>query len=472
MSQPTRRHFLRTTGAGAALGLGLRAAPGVREPEVLAQVPGERPPKMPAGVAVINPRDRVPVSLIIDDSTCLVNLAHFAIPQFHEVFPDQYFQPWKTLPREIPDAFVRRFGEWCAARGIKGKYSVIPYPACVGWLDRDLPGWSKQELNASLELVRSLMMPNWDIHPEMVSHTWAIDTTTGRPFPERTAGFMENWGFSVGKSADQLGEYLSFALTILKNVGLSCEGITTPGGFGNRALAELSQGVLHACRDVFRAEVPHYFRHLFTDERSVAPRVEYASGLDGPDPKCVVSMIGCTGDWFGGWDGLEPGSVDQFITADHKAGRLPEVIARGEPAILVCHWPGMYFNGQEVGFKIFQEVVRRLDDAYDHLAWMKLSQIARYWAARELTRIERPGPGRVEFQAPFACPEFTIKLTLAEDFGLQRTNRVRISTESKETPLTPVAALRQLKPGTFHRHDRTLVACFDLSKGPSGLLLE
>ncbi len=85
---------------------------------------------------MINPCGRVPVSLIIDDSTCLVNLAHFGIPQFHEVFPNEYHQAWKNLPREIPDAFVRRFGEWCAERGIKGKYSLVPYPACVGWLDR------------------------------------------------------------------------------------------------------------------------------------------------------------------------------------------------------------------------------------------------------------------------------------------------------------------------------------------------
>ncbi len=91
-------------------------------------------------VAVRNPRGRVPMSMIIDDSTCLVNLAHFAIPQFHEVFPDRYQQPWRRLPREIPDRFVRKFGEWCHEHGIKGKYSIVPYPACVGWMDRQLPG--------------------------------------------------------------------------------------------------------------------------------------------------------------------------------------------------------------------------------------------------------------------------------------------------------------------------------------------
>jgi len=60
------------------------------------------------------------------------NLAHFAIPQFAEVFPSEYRQDWKALPREIPDAFVRRFGEWCGEHGVKGKYSIVPYPACVG----------------------------------------------------------------------------------------------------------------------------------------------------------------------------------------------------------------------------------------------------------------------------------------------------------------------------------------------------
>jgi hypothetical protein len=378
-------------------------------PRLLAQLAGDRP-KQATGAKVLNPRGRVPVSLIIDDSTCLVNLAHFCIPQFAEVFPDRYKQPWKTLPREIPDAFVRKFGEWCHEHGVKGKYSVIPNPACVGWLDRDVPGWSKAELRESIKLVQTLLTPDWDFHPEMVTHTWIINTKTGRPYDERSERFMENWGWTDGKSADEIADYMSFALRILKNIGIPCEGITTPGGFGNRALPALSQATLQSCRDVFKAEIPHYFRHLYTDERSVAPRVEYASGLDGADPQCVVSIIGCTGDWFGGWDGLEAGSVDKFITKDLKAGRMVDVINRGEPAIMVCHWPGIYFNGQEVGFNIFKEIVARLRAVYgDKIIWMKLSEIARYWAAKELTRIERVGE-KIQLHAPFACPGFTLEV--------------------------------------------------------------
>lgn len=452
-----RRDFLKSTLAASASTVAFGGAS-----RLSAQIPGERPSQA-EGVAVLNPRDRVPVSFIIDDSTCLVNLAHFAIPHFHEAFPGRYLQDWRSLPREIPDRFVRSFGEWCHEHGVKGKYSIVPYPACVGWMDRDLPGWSKRELEESLDLVRTLMLPDWDIHPEMVTHTWVINTKTGRPYPERTEQFMENWRWTDGKSVDELADYMSYALRILKNVGLPCEGITTPGGFGNRVLPELSQATLESCRDVFSAEVPHYFRHLYTDDRSVAPRVEYASGLNSSDPRCAVSIIGCTGDWFGGWDGLSPGSVDQFISPDLRQGRLVEVIDRGEPAVLVCHWPGIYFNGEEIGFNIFKEVVRRIHDKYDNLRWLKLSEIARYWAAKELTVIDRR-ESAIEFRAPFACSDFTIEFA-------SNTQQIRpvVRAGSSELTLREVSNSRQIQTNTFFRTDGSIVACFDLPKGMSSL---
>jgi len=50
---------------------------------------------------VLNPRNRVPVSFIIDDSTALVNMAYYGIPQFKEVFPNQYLQDWKKPPSDV-----------------------------------------------------------------------------------------------------------------------------------------------------------------------------------------------------------------------------------------------------------------------------------------------------------------------------------------------------------------------------------
>lgn len=460
-----RRGFLRRAGAAAAAwGVGRASWNLAGAGVALAQEPGERPQRAD-GVTVLNPRGRVPLSFIIDDSTCLVNLNRFAMPQFAVATGNRrtYNDAWRRWPAEIPDDFVRKFGDWCGEHGVKGKYSVVPYPACVGRLDRVLPGWTDAEVKASIELVRTLMLPNWDIHPEMITHTWAIDTKTGHPFPEKSMAFAENWGWSAGKSADELTDYFTYALNILKNVGLPCEGVTTPGGFGNRSLEALSRATLASCRDVFKAEIPHYFRHLYDrGDGSVAPRVEYAEGLDGDDPKCVVSIIGCTGDWTGGWDCSDRGHVDRFITPDLKSGRMVDVIERGEPACIVCHWTGIYFNGEEVGFKVFQEAVRRLHARYDHLAWMKLSEIARYWAAKELTTITKR-ERQVDLKAPFACPAFTVKLAAAGDA------RPAVGSGEKSVPLKEVDRPLALESGKFVRQGGDIVCCFNLAKGQSQL---
>ncbi|HWB07334.1 MAG TPA: hypothetical protein VG796_30190 [Verrucomicrobiales bacterium] len=427
-----------------------------------AQEPGQRPAPCKE-VTVLNPRNRVPVGFIVDDSTCLVNLNKFAMPQFNHVYNGQrkeYLRDWKSWPSEIPDAFVRKFGEWAAETGVKGKYSIVPYPACVGRVDRMLPGWTQKELEASLDLVRTVMMPNWDIHPEMVTHTRIIDLKTGHPYEEFTPRFMENWDWTTGRSADEIGSYMAYALQILKNAGLPCEGLTTPGGFCNRARPQLAQGAFESVRSVFKAEIPHYFRDIITEGFvSVAPLVQNARDLDTDDPKCVVHVQGCTGDWTGGWDNVEPVGVDAFITPDLQSGRMVQVISRGQPAIMLGHWTGIFWNGQEKGFKVLQEVVKRLHARFDNLLWMKLSAVARYWAAKELTAITAD-EGAVRFKAPWACPDFTVDVPAPAGKAPQFAGK----------PLAEAASEKSLKSGTWIRGgEGRVIACFDLPKGASGI---
>lgn len=458
----TRRSFLGTSAAGLVLARHASVADviAVENPNA-----GDRPDQ-DGGLSIVNPRARVPVSFIIDDSTCLVNLAHYAMPQFADAWPNRqdYQKPWWTWPREIPDSFVRKFGEWCAERNIKGKYSIVPQPACVGWVDRELPGWSSRQLNDSVKLVQELMMPNWDIHPEMATHTRVIDTKTGRPYANKGPQWMENWQWTDGKSVDQLADYLSYSLRILKEAGLPCEGITTPGGFAGKVVPELAKATMQSVTDVFNAEIPHYFKFLYTDDRSVVPQVQFASGLNTADPRCVVSVVGCTGDWFGGWDGTEPGHPDQFISEDLNHGRMVDVIERQEPAVMVCHWPGIYYNGQEHGFNVFKSVVDRLHRKYDHLYWMKLSEIARYWAAKELTTVKKV-VGGFEFSAPYECPEFTVRM---ESPGQ---SRVACLVNGERSKLQPVSRLLNLMPGTYFQEAQQVTACFALQKGTSVLEL-
>ncbi len=445
----SRRNFVRTAGIGSV---------------AIATNPFDMIPEKEVKVEVLNPYNRVPVSLIIDDSTCLVNMAYYGIPQFGEVFPENYKQDWRKLPREIPDRFVREFGEWCHENGVKGKYSIVPYPACTGWVNRFIPGWTKKELDESLKLVRDLIVPDWDIHPEMVSHTRVIDIKTGKPFPYATPEYMENWEWSQTKSADELAAYQAYALTILKEAGLHCDGLTTPGGYAGRNQNNLVLGTKDAVRSVYGSEISHYFRDLFTEKgKSVAPQVLHPTGLDGSDPACVVSILGCTGDWLGGWDGLEPGNADLFITSDLLKGRMVDVIDSGEPAVMVCHWPGVYFNGEKVGFNILKEVKKRLDLKYDNLIWMKLSEISRYWASKELTSI-KPEAKRILLKAPFAAPGFTIKISSAA-------RNPQIKTRGEIKPLVKTKDLINLKSNEWFTDKSGTVLCFDIEKGESELIL-
>ncbi len=447
-----RRSFIRKSMSGAAgmyAGTALQAHAGLA-PQVQ--------------VRVLNPRNRVPVSFIIDDSTALVNMAHYGIPQFGEVFPDQYRQDWRKLPREIPDGFVLEFGEWCHDAGVKGKYSMVPYPACTGWLHRYIPGWTTRELKDSLRLVRDFMMPDWDIHPEMISHTRVIDIKSGLPYPFPTPDYMENWEWSQTKSADELTDYLAYALNVLKEAGLSCEGITTPGGFGSRNMDNLALATLEATRDVFKTEIPHFFRDVRTDKsESVEPELFHVSGLDTDDPKCSVHIIGCTDDWFGGWDGLTPGNADLMISQDLTQGRMVEVIEQGQPAIMVCHWPGIYYNGTNLGFNVFKTVVQRLHEKYNHLIWMKLSEIARYWAGKKLTAFEVEGKN-ILIKAPFQTKQFTL--------GLDRTVRKAVLvSEAEEKVLEKSSELSLLDSGKFYNDKKESILCFDLPKGESRLII-
>jgi len=459
MWKPTRRDFLRASAAAAAGSWGLKALYG------LAQAPlGERPSQDQA-VEVLNPLGRVPLSFVIDDSTCLVNMGHYCMPQFAEAHPqrEEYQRPWRTWPREIPDDFVREFGNWCGEHGMKGKYSVVPYPALVGWLDRELPGWSRRELVASLDLVRELMLPNWDIHPEMITHTRVIDLKTGRPFEEISSATMENSYPQTKKSVDELAAYLAYALRILKNCGLPCEGITTPGGFGNMVKSELSLAVHQAVRDVFAVELPHYFKYIVGGKESSEPKLEHVEGLDSDDPRVTVNVPAGTGDWYGGWNGDRAPEADKYATADASAGRLVELIGRGEPALMFCHWPGLYRHGTKEGFEAMKRVVLALEARFaDQTHWMKLSEIARYWAAKGLTRIERQG-GRLLLIAPFASEKFTLRIA-AEAGKMPQVVHAGAPVRLEET-----ARLRDLRPGTWLREPGGVVVCFDLPKGKSEL---
>ena len=144
--------------------------------------------------------------------------------------------------------------------------------------------------------------------------------------------------------------------------------------------------------DVFGTEIPFYFKYISEGDESPLPRVEHVEGLGTDWPKVVVDVPAGIGDNFGDWDGDRPPAGDKYATPDASAGRMVDLIEAGQPAVMFGHWAGLYSNGSRAGFEACRKVIAALNGKYkDRTLWMKTSELARYWAARELTRIERSG---------------------------------------------------------------------------------
>ncbi len=93
---------------------------------------------------------------------------------------------------------------------------------------------------------------------------------------------------------------------------------------------------------------------------------------------------------------------------------------------------------------------------------MKQCEIARYWAAKELTRIEKQGR-QVTFSAPFATTRFTVRVSGATS------NAPKLTAAGKPVELRRVTGPLQLQSGTWHTDGKDMMVCFDLPKGKSTL---
>ena len=83
---------------------------------------------------------------------------------------------------------------------------------------------------------------------------------------------------------------------------------------------------------------------------------------------------------------------------------------------------------------------------------MKLSEIGRYWTAKQLTMIRREG-NRITLDAPFGTPNFTFKIRRAS-------GPVRHGGELRE-----VSSITNLESATWISQGRDVIVCIDLPRG-------
>lgn len=350
------------------------------------------------------------MSLIIDDSTVLVNLNYFFLRDRNIATGEN--RRWEDVPVVHPESFTREWAEWCGENGVRGKFSVVPCPGAVGRVDQGLPLFSRAQQESWLRMCRELLAPNFDITPEMMTHTFVVDLDTFQPVEGRPWE-QYDWEALPTDQEDRVHAYIAAACQILCNVDLPPQGVTSPGGFGGRTLEFYARVAGEAVRGVTGNPTPFFFNRFAN-----GPVVETPVWFPDRDAGTAVGeIIASTGDYTGSWTGYGGVDPNYYITGDLEGGRLPALIRAGEPAVLCSHWQGLYgmHNDDRRGFNTLKTVVhrlRRLDPNGERARWRTCSEITNYACMRELAEVHVEGD-TVRLNLPVQAPETTLRVRQA-----------------------------------------------------------
>ena len=376
-------------------------------------------------------------------------------------------EEYKQHVSHIPLDFLEQFVGVCQKWGMRGKFTVLPYPAGLGTILEGWEGCDRAELASWLALVRSDIAPNFDITPEILTHTRALDLKTHQLLPEAEHIWM------AGRSRAELAEYMSTAVDLLRQAGFAPTGITQPVTFkGNRP--SYDQAVLEAIRPEGGGQagtVAFYFIDFCEDKPPVPPHPVVL--LDRERGEAVISILAYADDYFWNMQYPDPPGylqmADELITADGQSGRLVELMRAGAWATFCTHWQSQYSNGSRQGLAGLEEVAKRLASTFgEQMLWMTNGEMARYRATEEALRTTWLDEHTLQLDSAFACPDFT--LTLLSPRPVERVELVTPQGTVQTLPRTS-AGSGLMAQSSWQPNGEGITACFDLQRGVQPLSL-
>ena len=297
---------------------------------------------------------------------------------------------WGHRWRELaPSAFMRvsdlqEFADFVEENDIRGKFTLLPCPAGLGRIDQHVRGISDADLSQFLKIIRSRIAPRFDITPEVLTHTFAIEPGTGAMLPHTEIAWLSSLCAS-GQTA-MVAEYLRHAWTILQNAGLRPHGVTLGGMEDKSGIAagkmansgyhaeELSKALLAVEKEfapntvrsfvfgpfaskIERHKTKNYPQPIFDDQRGA--RVFRIAAL-GNDPAFPL-LHG---------DGDLSATIDSLISSDLSHGQWIEAAEQGCALVIVTHAQTLNASNTGMGLQMFRECVRRLHERYGkRLTW-------------------------------------------------------------------------------------------------------
>ena len=303
---------------------------------------------------------KVPISLIIDDGSP-VNLYYFHdLMREHELI--------------VPIEQVLRFASICKKNGVRGKFSVVPMPCNLGRLDKGLSHCPWEHVQQFIKAVRENVAPMFSLTPEIISHYWAFDVKT-----ERVLDVREDIYFST-LTAEQIADYVSYAIKILCNVDLIPEGVTSPWMTGIDNEQNYAEGIGMAFKRTLNQDRTFYFLH--NQATIKAPKVM----CNSPETGKVVSIPRDFPDVF--WPGNNPGNdadakrrikegIDGIISEDGRSGQFVNLLDAERPLVFIAHWQSLFSDGRFYGLDGFEVLMERVTRFFgDKVEWLTFKEIA------------------------------------------------------------------------------------------------
>lgn len=315
----------------------------------------------------------LPISMIVDDPAPIINPLYYFRLQVDKVAEPRQ-ESGERMPASIPLDLLERFAAATGTHGVRGKFSLLPYPAGLGSIVDGWEGADRRELQAWLKLARERVAPRFDITPEVLTHTLALDLQTRRLLP-----IAEHlWSQTQDEAA--LTPYLTAALAILRDAGFDANGMTSPCDFGTKSEPAYAHALLRAQQAVYGRNQTWYFLHIDTDPQGRQSSVSYRDAAGGR----VVSIVSKCGDFA--WQSMEDASTgdsfvntiaDQYLTADGTGGRLTALRAAGVPILFHTHWQSLYANGRFTGMRAMERVFERVARCFGNsVRWTTCSALA------------------------------------------------------------------------------------------------
>ena len=315
---------------------------------------------------------KIPMSLIIDDSSPVD-------PLFYEL-------PGYETPFLVPHQFTQRVADTFDRFDLRGKFTVIPMPSCLGRIDESLERVPVTHLEEFLKVVRERIAPRFDITPEFLTHLNAYSL--------KSKGYLHIYEDVWISQAplEEIIEYFVLTFQILKNVGLTATGMTSPWTSGRDVERKYAQALAEAQWKMFQRKLTWYFLHCGYWGTPLQCSVGYEDSSRG---QVVISVPANSPDVF--WsmgrssDSQRPetreqrlefikGGIDRLVSPDGRTGRTPQLIEAGHPVVLVTHWQSLYTQGTGLGLEGLCALAERIKKTFgDQVEWVTCSELARRW---------------------------------------------------------------------------------------------